>query len=297
MELPNLNEDFALFGYTYRLDPISEWRWEAIDFETFIFSGGEVHVKIKAQPPKRVRINCRINNSNDLMRLILAVDALRSMGVEYIEAFMPYIPYARQDRRMVGGEPLSIKVFAGIINSIKLDKIKVYDSHSDVALALIDNVINYPNFKEVSKFIELCALHLKDYTVVSPDLGAYKKVSKMCEYLGYKNQIVAATKIRDLNTGKIIATELYGDVKGKNCLIVDDICDGGRTFTELAATLKDKGANDLYLFVSHGIFSKGYSELMLHYKEIGTTNSFSKEYPRVVSSESVKRIEVINLEY
>ena len=81
---------------------------------------------------------------------------------------------------------------------------------------------------------------------------------------------------------------MNGNVEGKNCLIVDDICDGGRTFTDLAKKLNDKGAKELYLFVSHGIFSKGYDELLGHFNVIGTTNSFSQEYP-----ESIK---VINLE-
>ena len=78
------------------------------------FSGGECHVKFLHQFSEndKVRINTRLNSSDDVMNLCLAVDALRNMDVNYIEVFIPYIPYARQDRVMVPGEPLSIKVFA-----------------------------------------------------------------------------------------------------------------------------------------------------------------------------------------
>lgn len=286
-----LNEDFELFGWEYFETPNSSVRtWYSIAYETFIFSGGEVHIKIKGESCEKVRINCRIKNSNDLMRLILAVDALRGMGVKYIEAFIPYIPYARQDRRMVEGEPLSIKVFANILNSLKLDKVICYDAHSEVSTVLIDNIEHHYNFKEVKQFIT--DLKQEDLTIVCPDLGAYKKIYKMCEYLGYNGQIVTASKIRNVSTGEILSTQI--NLEGitlfeTKCIVVDDLCEGGATFLGLAKALKEKGASDLYLFVSHGIFSKGYDELMKYYTIIGTTNSFNKEYP--------KDIKVINLEY
>src|SRR3954462_14357524 len=105
------------------------------------FSGGECHVKVKVSFSEgdKVKINTRLNSSNDLMNLCLAVDALRHMGVGYIEAFITYMPYARQDRIMVTGESLSIKVIATIINTLNLNKITEFDAHSDVTPALLNN--------------------------------------------------------------------------------------------------------------------------------------------------------------
>lgn len=253
-----------------------------IEYETFVFSGGEVHVKIKDTFPFGVaKIVTRINNSEDLMRLILAVDALRRIGVGHIDAFIPYLPYARQDRVMVKGEPLSSKVFASIINSLKLNCITCYDPHSDVSVALLDNSQFLTNFHEVGNFIKNYCDN-ENILVVAPDAGAYKKIHKMCAHIGYEGEIIVANKVRNLNTGAILSTQIHGEVKGRNCFVADDLVDGGRTFIELAIALKEKGAEKLYLFASHGIFSKGYDELLKHYTIIGTTDSIQDEYPEPI---------------
>ncbi len=245
------------------------------------FAGGECHVKIKDSfsDGDKVRINTRLNSSDDLMNLCLTVDVLRHMGVAYIEVFVPYVPYARQDRVMVKGEPLSIKVFATIINALNLDKVVVFDVHSDVTPALINNCHNISNQEMVASLIS--QLNLKDFVLVSPDLGAYKKIDKLARAIGYKGEIATGIKVRDLSTGEIIKSDvLCNDLKDKTCLVVDDICDGGRTFIELAAALKEKHAGSLYLIASHGIFSHNALDRL---KEAGYTN--------VCSSDSIRTIE------
>jgi ribose-phosphate pyrophosphokinase len=241
------------------------------------FAGGECHVKLLQEYTEQdaVRINTRLNSSDDLMVLMLTVDALRRMQVKRIEAFIPYVPYARQDRVMVPGEPLSIKVFASVINGLGLDKVIVFDAHSDVAPALLDNCKNVPNYEMAAYFLK--ELKLTDYILVSPDLGAYKKVDKLAAQVGYKNNIAAGIKVRDLATGQIIKSDVIADdLSGKSCIVVDDICDGGRTFMEIAKSLKEKGAGKLYLIVSHGIFSHNALERL---QEAG--------YENVCSSDSV----------
>ena len=219
------------------------------------FAGGENHVRFitNLSSEHKVRLNIRLNSADDIMTLCLAVDALHNMGVNYVEAFIPYIPYARQDRVMVSGEPLSIKVFAKILNSLDLNKVIVFDAHSDVSVALLNKCQNIPNHEMVKHFLK--EFDLTDFTLVSPDLGAYKKVDKLAQKIAYKKEIATGLKIRDLATGQIIKSDVNtDDLQGKACIIVDDICDGGRTFTELAKALKLKNAGDLYLIVSHGIF-------------------------------------------
>ncbi len=242
------------------------------------FSGGECHVKflVPFSENDQVRINTRLNSSDDVMTLCLAVDALRNMDVNYIELFIPYIPYARQDRVMVPGEPLSIKVFAGIINSLNLNKVIVFDAHSDVSVALLNRCTNVANYEMVKYFI--AELKLTDFTLVSPDIGAYKKVDKLAEKIAYKGQIATGIKVRDLATGQIVKSDVNtDDLNGKACVVIDDICDGGRTFIELATALKAKNAGDLYFIASHGIFSYNAVDRL---KEMG--------YQNVCSSNSIR---------
>ena len=242
------------------------------------FAGGECHVGFLTPiaEAEKVRIHTRLNSSEDILNLCLAVDALRNMYVDYIEVFLPYIPYARQDRVMVPGEPLSIKVFANILNSLQLNKVYVFDAHSDVSVALIHNCINIPNYEMVKHFIK--GFGLTDYILVSPDLGAYKKVDKLAQKLQYQNEIATGIKIRDLATGQITKSDVNtADLKGKACIVVDDICDGGRTFIELASALKAKGAGDLYFIASHGIFSYNALDRLQEagYKGVGSSDSIA----------------------
>ncbi|MBL7919857.1 MAG: ribose-phosphate pyrophosphokinase [Bacteroidia bacterium] len=242
------------------------------------FAGGECHVKFLTpfSEEDKVRINTRLNSSDDVMNLCLAVNAIRNMYVNYIEVFIPYIPYARQDRVMVQGEPLSIKVFANILNSLNLNKVIVFDAHSDVSTALINNCHNTANYEMVNDFIG--KVKLTDFVLVSPDLGAYKKVDKLAQKINYKGNIATGIKVRDLATGQIIKSDVNTDnLNGKACIVVDDICDGGRTFIELATALKAKNGGDLYFIASHGIFSHNALDRLKEagYKNVGSSNSIS----------------------
>ncbi|MEO6304223.1 MAG: ribose-phosphate diphosphokinase [Bacteroidia bacterium] len=244
------------------------------------FAGGENHVKFLStfSENDKVTIQTRLNSSDDVMNLCLAVDALRNMNVNHIEAFIPYIPYARQDRVMVPGEPLSIKVFAKILNSLNLNKVTVFDAHSDVSVALIENCNNIPNHQMVKHFLK--ELKLSDFVLVSPDLGAYKKVDKLAQKVDYKGEIATGIKVRDLATGQIIKSDVNtNNLRGKACIVIDDICDGGRTFIELATALKAKNAGDLYFIASHGIFSHNAIDRLKEagYKNVCSSNSISEK--------------------
>jgi ribose-phosphate pyrophosphokinase len=101
-----------------------------------------------------------------------------------------------------------------------------------------------------------------EVVLVSPDAGATKKVLDVARSFTNKFDVVRADKVRNTSTGQITSTKIYGEVLGKCCVILDDICDGGRTFTELATVLKRKGAAKVILYVTHGIFSKGTQILL-----------------------------------
>jgi ribose-phosphate pyrophosphokinase len=259
----NLDRNFQPYG-------------QGIEFQEFIFpSDCEVHIKLPTIEETKVLITTRIKSSDDVMKLLLAHDALKHCGVKEIKLLLPYLPYARQDRQMIKGEPLSLKVFAELLNSLNLEKVSVYDVHSDVSLALINNIEVISNHAFVSEVLK----EDDGYYIVSPDAGAYKKIFKLCQYLRYRDEIIICNKLRDVSNGVIRSvTVSHDDLKGKNCYIIDDVCDGGNTFIQLAYELKRRNAGKVYLIVSHGIFSKGVDALE-NINHIYTTNAFNDQQP------------------
>jgi ribose-phosphate pyrophosphokinase len=244
---------------------------EEIKFQSFTFSGGEPHIKINPDfdHNQKVTITHRLNSFNDLGLLCITVDALRRMDVKIIDLFIPYFPAARQDRVMIKGESLSVKVYADIINGLQLNKVFVFDAHSEVTPALVNNCEVIPNHTFIKEVLKVIGENVK---LISPDGGALKKIYKVSEFLGGID-VVECSKSRDVKTGKLSGFKVYEeDLNGIDCLIVDDICDGGGTFVGLAEELKNKNAGKLYLAVSHGIFNKGF-EVLDCFDGIFTTNS------------------------
>lgn len=261
------------------------------DYDSFTFpSGVEDHVKLNQNFKnkmeeyiigsfdgyKSVLIDFRFreDGKSSLMSLFLLTDALRNYkNVDKIGLYIPYLPFARQDRVMVNGEPFSLKVFADMINLQNYSSVFMFDPHSDVAPALINNSVVIKNSKFVSDAIK--EFGINDYYMISPDAGSYKKISDVCKYIGYKGDISLCNKKRDVSTGNIIGTYCdISDYGGKDCVIVDDICDGGGTFKLLAQELKKRNCGKLYLIVSHGIFSKGIETLLEDFEMVATTDSF-----------------------
>lgn len=259
---------------------------EEIDAKSFLFSGGEVHIKLQGKA-EEVMISARLNNSDDVMKLLLTVDALRRNGSKNISVLIPYLPYARQDRVMVGGEPLSIKVMCNLINSCGFDKVYIFDVHSEVSLALLDNCELITN----SSLAKQVLRDHTDYLLVSPDAGALKKIYKLAEALQYTSDIVLCNKVRDVSNGNIKQITVdQDDLEGKDCFIIDDICDGGATFIGVAKELKKRNAGKVSLIVSHGIMSHGETELVQWIDHIYTTDSIKDNESTLIS-----RIPLANL--
>jgi ribose-phosphate pyrophosphokinase len=185
---------------------------------------------------------------------------------------------------MIPGEPLSVKVYADILNAMQLNKVFVFDAHSEVTPALLNNSTVIPNYAFIKEVLNKIGQNVK---LISPDGGALKKIYKVSEFLGGV-EVVECSKSRDVKTGKLSGFKVYeDDLQGMDCLIVDDICDGGGTFVGLAEELKKKNAGKLYLAVSHGIFNKGFDVLDC-FDKIFTTNSF-KDFDD-------QRVEVVKFE-
>lgn len=233
-----------------------------IAYEHFFFGGGEQHIKLNQQD---IADTCsaiiwlHYGQDSEIWKLALIVDALRRVNVNILHLKIPYFPAARQDRVCVQGEPLTVKVFADFINSMNFEKVTIFDPHSEVTPALINNVEVIDNTEFVCKVLGEMNYRDSDSTksvLISPDAGSNKKVANVAKHI-YKTcmsviPVVRADKLRDVATGQIIETTVYADdLTGKDCYILDDICSKGGTFCALAKVLKDKGANKVYLVVSH----------------------------------------------
>lgn len=259
----NLDNNFKPFG--------NGLEFQKIDFP----SGCEPHIKLPNIADECVKITCRIQSSNDLILLLLATDAVKRSGIKNIDCFISYLPFARQDRVMVKGEPLSIKVIADLINAQGFNNVQFFDAHSEVSTALINNSESITNHS----FVEMVLKDKSGYLIVSPDAGAYKKIFKVCQHVNYKHEIVLCNKTRDVGNGNIInVTCSVNDFQGLDLYIIDDICDGGGTFTLLSDELKKRNCGKVNLIVSHGIFSKGINSLT-NIDHIYTTDSFKDLEP------------------
>lgn len=243
------------------------------------FPGGEVGININTgaeidEDVETIQLMAHIQNSNDAMALFLATDALRyHFPRASVILGLAYVPYARQDRRCNPGEANSAAVFCRLINSQNYAAVNIFDPHSLVVPGVLERCQVHDQYDAFARE----KLSWIEYTLVAPDLGAVKKVEDFAKRVGARG-VVVANKKRELSTGKIIGLEILGDaenaLRGANLVVLDDICDGGRTFIELAQLLKQYDPARLELFVSHGIFSKGI-EVLNMYDQITTTNSFN----------------------
>jgi ribose-phosphate pyrophosphokinase len=256
----------------------------AIEIDSLVFPGGEVQIRVrdaKIDPTGKLRITALLNDSQAIMELLLLTDALkRTAKGAPIELVCPYFPYARQDRVCAPGEALSARVMAQLINAQGYSEVEVWDPHSDVIGALVDRIRVVPALAFVRRLEVFNGANPP--VLVAPDAGALKKVAGIANDLGV--DWVRADKSRDPRTGKITGTVVYSNAVGdRDFLIVDDICDGGRTFTELAQVLRPLTAGKNMMYVTHGIFSAGVEPILKEIDSIYTAHALRKqpENPRL----------------
>ncbi len=251
---------------------------KVIEYKRFNFSAGEIQIEISDEPcnVSRFEITARLTSSENIIELMMVNDALNHLYRNpNISLRLVYTPYSRQDRVSNEGEAFGVKVFARLINSMNFSTVMTYDNHSDVSTALIDNVIDISQLKIIERMKHM--FKEKYAFIISPDAGANKKAVKIAQMFGVP--MIQADKIRDTKTGEIAGTEVYSkndELKDQKVLIVDDICDGGRTVIEIAKVLKQQEVKLVDCFFTHGIFSKGL-EVFDDINHLYTTNSFKQE--------------------
>lgn len=233
----------------------------------------------KIESPKTHRIANRFSSWGDLQE-ILCKTAIYKSDRALPSLYVPYFFGSRSDRDFGSGINYFRDVIAPIINAQGYKWVETLDPHSLNTVGAINNLREIPLNPIIFEAIkEPLTSGIEGITIVSPDFGAYKKVWSFCEYLNEKTgghldiDFISCEKIRNLD-GKILHTKIHGTPKYDQAIIIDDICDGGRTFIEISKQItRDGFKGDLSLWVTHGIFSKGLRELSKHFKKIYTTNS------------------------
>jgi ribose-phosphate pyrophosphokinase len=221
-------------------------------YSSSFFKSGEPHINAllhSALREERILIGLRHRNGSQLIELAMLVDSLKRQGFFNLELAIPYFPGGRQDRVCNEGEALSVKVYADFINNLGLKNVFIFDPHSEVTPALINNVRvikNHGFVKSVLTPRATCA-----YKLISPDAGSNKKIYDLAKFLRGP-EVVRCDKTRSVVDGKLSAPVVYSDsLEGEDCYIIDDICSRGGTFKALAKELKIKGARKVILVVSH----------------------------------------------
>ena len=238
---------------------------------------------------KRATLTWHFESNDEMVAVMFLTRHLQRNGILFIDLVMPYIPNARQDRIKSSNDVFTLKYFAEFINELAFDSVTVLDPHSSVSEALFDDIIienpkEYINkamasIEEFALTSENCRKHLM---VFYPDEGAMKRYSNLI-----KKEYAFGIKKRDWETGKIEGLDISGNIdkiNGSTILIVDDICSKGGTFYHSAKKLKELGAKEVYLYVTHCENTILEGELLTSglIEKVYTTDSiFTKEHEKI----------------
>ena len=219
------------------------------------FSDGEISVEIdenvRGQDIYIIQPLCDPVNNN-LMELLIMVDALKRSSVDRISVVLPYFGYSRQDRRARSARvPITAKVVANMLTSMGVERLLTIDLHADQIQGFfdipVDNIYATPLF-----LADIHKQNYKDTIIVSPDVGGVVRARALAKQLNTDLAIVDKRR-PEANVSEVM--QIIGDVKEKCCIIVDDICDTAGTLCHAADALKEQGASAVFAYITHPIFS------------------------------------------
>ena len=191
--------------------------------------------------------------NDNLMQLLIMMDALKRASARRITAVIPYFGYARQDRKTDGRTPISAKLVANLISTAGADRVLTVDLHAGQIQGFFDiptdNLFGSPVMID-----DIKERYGKDkIVVVSPDVGGVVRARSLAKRLDDAD--LAIVDKRRPEAGKSEVMNIIGDVSGKRCIMLDDMCDSGGTLANAAAALKESGAKSVSAYVSHGVLS------------------------------------------
>ena len=220
------------------------------------FSDGEVAVQInenvRGSDVFLIQSTCAPTNDN-LMELVVMIDAMRRASAGRITAVIPYFGYARQDRRVRSARvPITAKVVADFLSNVGVDRVLTIDLHAEQIQGFfdvpVDNIFGTPVLLE-----DMANRGLENPVVVSPDLGGVVRARATAKALGDVDIAIVDKRRPRANVSEVM--NLIGDVEGRDCVIVDDMIDTGGTLCKAAEALKDRGAKRVFAYATHAVFS------------------------------------------
>ena len=257
------------------------------------FSDGEIYIEIN----ENIRGNSIFviqsvsSPANDnLMELLLCIDALKRSSAKNITAVIPYFGYARQDRKVVPRTSISAKLVSNLIAKAGADRVVTVDLHAGQIQGFfdipVDNLFATPIFaRHVKKKIKT-----KNLICIAPDVGGTERARALGKLL---NVGLAIVDKRRPKAGQSQVMNIIGDVRGKTCIIVDDIIDSGGTIVNASAALKKRGAKDVHVYVTHGVLSGGAENKIKksNIKNLVITDTIDN----AAKVKNVKNIEVLSI--
>jgi ribose-phosphate pyrophosphokinase len=257
------------------------------------FPDGETYVKINDNIRGRdvfiIQPTCPPTNQN-LMELLIMVDAARRASAARITAVIPFFGYARQDRKDQPRVPITAKLVANLLVAAGVNRVLTMDLHAQQLQGFFDIPVDHLHARPV--MVEhLHKLAIGNLVVVSPDVGGVKMASAYAQALGASLAIVVKKR---KSASETEASHIIGDVGGQNVLIVDDLTETAGTLTSAARMLKDHGALDIYAGISHAVLTDLAVERLKgsEIKELITTDSVPV---RPTSEQRVKVLSVAEL--
>lgn len=241
------------------------------------FPDGELKIKIEENIRGQDVFIVQSTNppAENLLELLLFLDAAKRASAERITAVIPYYGYARQDRKDEPRVPISAKLIANLLATSGANRVLTMDLHAEQIQGFFDIPVDHLYAAPV--FIEYYqATKLTNYVVVSPDAGRVNRVRAFARRLGKDVPIVIIDK-RRIGSDKSIVVNVIGEVDGKNAIIYDDMISAGSTITDAAKAISKKGAKEIYGCAVHGLFSRDaitkLEESVI--KEIAITNTLT----------------------
>jgi ribose-phosphate pyrophosphokinase len=219
------------------------------------FSDGEVTVEIQQNVRARdifvVQSTCSPTNEN-LMELLILVDALKRASARRITAVMPYFGYARQDRRPRSTRvPISAKVVANLLETVGVERVLTMDLHADQIQGFFDIPVDIIYASPVL-LSDLKSRNYPELVVVSPDVGGVVRARALAKQLGCDLAIIDKRRPK-ANVSEVM--HVIGEIEGRNCVIMDDMIDTAGTLVKAAEVLKERGAGSVYAYCTHPVFS------------------------------------------
>ena len=220
------------------------------------FSDGEISVEIGENVRGKdifiIQPTCKPTNDN-LMELLVMIDAMKRASAYRITAVIPYFGYARQDRRVRSQRvPITAKVVANMLSSVGINRVLTIDLHADQIQGFfecpVDNVYASPILMG-----DIWKQKYPDMIVVSPDVGGVVRARAVAKQLGDAELAIIDKRRPRANQAQVM--HIIGDVKGKTCVIVDDMVDTAGTLCQAAAALKERGASGVFAYCTHAVLS------------------------------------------